>query len=97
MTQMVRTHKLASGLAALYFVLVCLSALPLIAQQDALDGIFLVFLTMPWSFGLIMVVDAINPALLDQSVVGGVITLIGALINGVLLFGVGRLLAGGRR
>lgn len=97
MIQLLRTHKLASGLAALYFVLVCLSALPFMAQRDALDGVFLIFLTMPWSSWLITLVSTINPALLDHRVIGGLLTLIGALINGALLFGVGRLVADVRR
>ena len=69
-----------------YFALVLLATIPVFTGNDPLNAIFLVVLTLPWSFIITPLVDAISPSLFGNIIVGVLIALIGAAINALLLY-----------
>jgi hypothetical protein len=80
-------QKLAIGLAAGYCLLVFLAHLPtILSPSDALNGIAVVLLTLPWSMIMVFVLDLIDPTLLDDPKAGFIGCLIGAVINAVLVY-----------
>jgi hypothetical protein len=72
--------------AVVYLALVLLSVIPVFTGDDALDAIFLVVLTLPWSFFIAPVVNTINPSSSGSIMIGLAIALIGAAFNMVLLY-----------
>ena len=86
MSQPTSTNKIPLAVVAIYVLLVLLSIIPVFTGDDPLDAIFLVVLTLPWSFLITPLVDAINPSMFDNIIVGVTIGLIGAVINAVLLY-----------
>jgi len=69
-----------------YFALVLLATIPVFTGNDPLNAIFLVVLTLPWSFLITPLVDAISPSLFGNIIIGVLIALIGAAINALLLY-----------
>jgi len=80
------SQKIPPVLVAVYLILVLLSTIPVFTGDDPLDAIFLVVLTLPWSFLITPLVDAISPLLFDNVILGVLIGLVGAAINAVLLY-----------
>ncbi len=77
-------NKIPPVMVTVYLVLAVLSAISVFTGDDPLNAIFLVLLTMPWSFLISPIVDAIN---LSGNIVAGVmIAMIGAAINACLLY-----------
>ena len=86
MSQLKKSSKIPFVIVVVYLVLVLLATISIFTGDDPLDAIFLVVLTLPWSFLITPLVDAISPFLFDNLVVGVSIGLIGAGINAVLLY-----------
>jgi hypothetical protein len=84
------SQKIPPALVAVYLILVLLSTIPIFTGDDPLDAIFLVVLTLPWSFSITPLVDAISPSLFDNVIIGVLIGLVGAAINAVLLYLISR-------
>ena len=84
------SQKIPPVLVAIYLIVVLLSAILIFTGDDPLDAIFLVVLTLPWSFLITPLVDAISPSLFENVIIGVLIGLIGAAINAVLLYLISR-------
>ena len=81
-----RSSRIPVIAVAVYLVLVLLSIIPIFTGDDALDAIFLVMLTLPWSFFITPVVDTISPSPSGSIMVGLTMALVGAGLNAVLLY-----------
>ena len=86
MSKSKRMGRIPVIVVAVYLVLVFLSIVPIFTGDDALDAIFLVVLTLPWSFFITPVVDAISPSSSGSIMIGLTIALVGASFNAVLLY-----------
>jgi apolipoprotein N-acyltransferase len=64
-----------------------------LASEEALSGVFLVFLGLPWSIVATAAIDAVAPAAFDIPIVGLVVGLSCAGINAGLLYLLTRLIA----
>jgi hypothetical protein len=86
MSQLKKSSKIPFVIVVVYLVLVLLATISIFTGDDPLDAILLVVLTLPWSFLITPLVDAISPSLFDNVVVGVSVGLVGAGINAVLLY-----------
>ena len=78
-------NRTAQIVAGVYFGLVLLSFLPLALVNDPLAGMLAMTLTQPWSYLFVLLLDAVNPALLDSGL-GVLTTLLGGVINAGLVY-----------
>lgn len=72
--------------AGVYMVLALASVGIVLASEEALSGVFLVFLGLPWSIAATAGIDAISPAAFDFPLVGLAVGLGCAGINAWLLY-----------
>ena len=80
--------------AGIYMVLALASVGIVLASEEALSGVFLVFLGLPWSIVATAAIDAVAPAAFDIPIVGLVVGLSCAGINAGLLYALTRAIVG---
>jgi hypothetical protein len=80
--------RLAVIVVAIYLAMAVAAAF--VATLGKFGGIYLVALTMPWSLGGVLLLDAIDPKLLDNVIWGIGISCIGVAINSLVLYRVVR-------
>lgn len=78
--------RIPAILAGLYALLGALSFVPVFAGEDALSGILVVLLGLPWTPLLSRVLDTVSPALSGGLAVGVVLGAIGIAVNTVIVY-----------
>ena len=82
-----KPHLFAAIFTGCYALLVFLAELPNhFPPHDALDGILVVVLCLPWVVFLTIILDAIDPTLVDNQTVMNVGMLVCATMNAVLIY-----------
>lgn len=80
-----KTYKLPQRITAIYLLFVLLALATALFSQATFGTIYLVVLASPWALPLTLIVDAINPQLMDVGL--GVIGLLGScVLNAALLY-----------
>jgi hypothetical protein len=82
--------KVPAILAGSYFALVLVSVVPVFIGDDAMSAVFAVILGAPWAQLVALVLDAIDPALLDGIATGLALAVVGGAINAAAVFFVSR-------
>ena len=77
-------NRLAITAVAVYLAMAAVAAY--VATLGKFGGIYIVALTLPWSLFGVLVLDAIDPKLLDNVAWGIGISFVGVVANGFIIF-----------
>ena len=86
--------KIPAILAGVYGALVLLSIVPIFTEEDALSGVILIVLGLPWTALMTRAVDAINPNAFDNVAGGFALGLAGCAINAAVIYFVAKWVVG---